>query len=237
MYETSIYCILTTGKDKDRYKFVDIAIENFNQQTYHSKVLLIINHGEISLKEKETENIVEFHFSKEKMNLGDMRNYSLDLIPKNALWTIWDDDDWRHPRYLELLEKNLRLTNSDVILFKNRLEYNLNNGFIYRSKFDKGMPFILAKQTQIVKYLSRDSLEDIRLLNDFELYNKKIKIIENDPRWYIRTIHGKNTSLYVNNQKDSVVLYSAESLYHEFDATEKEIKYAQKIIQTYFKDV
>lgn len=237
MDQPAIYCIMTTGKDHDRYKFVDIAIENFNQQTYQPRFLIIINHGDISLQSKETENIKELRFFKGQLTLGDMRNYSLDLIPYNALWTIWDDDDWRHPKYLKLLYKAMTDHRVDVVFFKNRLEYNLNNGFIYRSKFKRGMPFILAKRCEVIRYLARDSLEDIRLFNDFELFSKRIHIIDNNPRWYIRLLHGKNTSLYVHNDKDSVLVYSPESAYHEYDATEKEEIYVRKIIETYYRNI
>ena len=77
-------------------------------------------------------------------------------------------------------------------------------------------------------------MEDIRLHNDFELYHKSIVIINNDPRWYIRTIHGQNTSLYVDNKKSAIINYSDESMYHEFDATKKEKGYVEKIIEIYY---
>jgi hypothetical protein len=229
-----VYCLLITGKDKDRYKFVPLAIDNFIQQTYQNKFLLIINHGNESLKKYESSNIKEVMFNKKHMNLGDMRNFSLEMVPLGALFTLWDDDDWRHTKYIELLVKNMKEFNADVVFFKNRLDYNANTKFIYRARFKKGTPFILARKFDTFKYLSKDSLEDVRLHNDFELYRKSILIINNDPRWYIRTIHGKNTSLYVDSKKKTIVNYSDESSYHEFDATEKEKSYVKKIIEIYY---
>lgn len=231
----SIYCVMMTGKNEDRYKFVDIAIENFNQQTYVNKFMIIINHGTRSLDLPS--NITEVMFDKRFLTLGDMRNYSIDLIPQNALWTIWDDDDWRHDKYLELLYKKLLESKADVVFLKNRLDYNMNNNFVYRCKFDKGMPFFLAKKTEVIRYLAKDSLEDIRLYNDFELYNKKIYLMDNDPRLYIRTLHIANTSLYVDNTKNEIVNYSSESNYHEYDAIEREKEYAKKIIDAYFQEI
>jgi len=228
---------MTTGKDLDRYKFVDIALRNFEEQTYENKYLIVINHGTKSLKSIEKENVTELHFNKDKMTLGDMRNYALEMVPLHAYWTIWDDDDWRHKRYLELLYKNLADHKADVVFFKNRIDYNIRNGFAYRSRFEKGMPFVLAKKCDVIRYLPKNSLEDIRLLNDFELYGKKAHLITNDPRWYIRTIHDTNTSLFVDNQRKEIVHYSPESTYHEFEITPKEKEYAQKIIETYFRNV
>jgi hypothetical protein len=171
------------------------------------------------------------------MTLGDMRNFSLEMVPFNGLWTVWDDDDWRHDRYLELLYKNMVEKKADAVFFMNRLDFNLNNGFTYRCKFSKGMPFLLSKKADVIRYLSKDSLEDIRLYNDLELHGMNTSVINNDPRWYIRTIHGTNTSLYVDNAKKSIVLYNDDSQYHEFDATEKERTYARKIIELYYKHV
>lgn len=233
-----IYCVMMTGKNEERYKFVNIATTNFNQQTYPNKRLIIINHGHRSAFLHEVpKDIEEVMFDKSYMTLGDMRNFALDLVPFQALWTIWDDDDYRHSKYLELLYKTMNKHKSDVVFIKNRIDYNFLNQFSYRCKFDKGMPFFLAKKTEVVRYLSKDSLEDIRLFNDFELRNKKISLIDNDPRLYLRTLHGKNTSLYVNNQKGTIVIYSNESQYHEYDTTQKEKEYVKKIIETYFNSI
>jgi hypothetical protein len=232
-----IYCIMTTGKNDDRYKFVPISVMNFEQQTYPNKHLLIINHGDKSLKEVESDNITELRFNKTKMTLGDMRNYALNMIPVNAYWTIWDDDDWRHKRYIEMLYNAMKKNQVDVVFIKNRIDYNIRNHFAYRSRFEKGMPFVLAKKNDSIRYLAKDSLEDIRLLNDFELYGMKTMLISNDPRWYIRTIHETNTSVYVDNERTEIVHYSPESTYHEFEVTQKERDYARKIIETYFRNV
>lgn len=231
-----IYCIMITGKDESRYKFVDIAVENFNQQTYSDKHLVIVNHGKRTIF-LNNPNITEIMFDKSNFTLGDMRNFSLNLIPHGSFWTVWDDDDWRHSRYLELLYKTLQSHNVDAVFFKNRIDYNINNHFAYRCKFDNGMPFVLSKKIELIQYLSKDSLEDIRLYNDYELFGLKTYVINNDPRWYIRTLHGKNTSLFVDDQKNSIVNYSTESLYHEYDVTPKEKTYVEKIIETYYKNI
>lgn len=239
----TIYCILITGKNEDRYKFIPIAIENFNQQTYINKKLLIINHGKRNIidknisRENKRENIIEIMFDKQNFTLGDMRNFASDLIPLNGIWCVFDDDDWRHSRYIELLYNAMINNKSDVVFFKNRIDYNINTNFGYRSKFSKGMPFICSKKIEIIKYLSVDSLEDVRLQIDYEINNKKIVIINNDPRWYIRLIHGSNTSLYVDNSKKSIIVYDDDSLYHEFDLTNKEEIYTNNIINKYFKNI
>lgn len=234
----NIYCILITGKNEDRYKFIPIAINNFNEQTYQNKYLLIINHGSKQIVDIHTQkNITEIMFDKTNFTLGDMRNFALDQIPFENLWCVWDDDDYRHPKYIELLYKYLIDNKADVVFFKNRIDYNINNNFAYRSKFINGMPFVLAKKTEKVRYLSKDSIEDIQLQIDYKNNNKKIIVINNNPMWYIRLIHTSNTSLYVDNEKNSIVEYGDESTYYEFNLTDIEQTYADKIINKYFTNI
>lgn len=237
MVTTTVYCILITGKNDDRYKFIPIALKNFEEQTYINKKLLIINHGNRQLFRKQNDNIIEVMFDKTNFTLGDMRNFALELIPYNSYWCIWDDDDYRHSKYLELLCKTLKNNDVDVVFFKNRIDYNINTNYGYRSKFSEGMPFIFAKRVDNIKYLSKDSLEDIRLYLDFEINNKKIFVLDNDPRLYIRLIHGTNTSLYVDNNKNSIINYGDESNYHEYELTDTENKYAQEIITSIFRPI
>jgi len=230
-----IYCILLTGKNDERYKFIPIAIKNFNNQTYPNKKLLIINHGNKKQILKEIDNIEEIMFDKSNFTLGCMRNFAIDMIPYNTIWTVWDDDDIRHEKYLEILYKNLIKNNADVLFYKNRIDYNINNKFGYRCKFDNGMPCLLAKKTEVIQYLKKDSLEDIKLQTDFSFHNKKIFLLNNDPRLYIRIIHDFNTSLFVDNSRKSIVNYSDNSHYHEFELTDKEREYVKKTISEYFK--
>jgi hypothetical protein len=235
-----IYCVLITGKNDDRYKFIPIALDNFKIQTYPNKKLLIINHGNRILfpNENKDKDVIEIMFKKtENFTLGDMRNFSISIVPYESIFCIFDDDDYRHPRYIELLYKEMVANKADVVFFKNRIDYNINTNFGYRSKFDKGMPFILAKKIENIKYLSKNSLEDIRLYLDYDIHNKKIHVINNDPRWYIRLIHGSNTSLFIDNNKKSIINYSDESKYHEYELTDKENNYTNTIIKKYFQSI
>lgn len=236
-----LYCVMITGKNEDRYKFVPIAISNFNSQSYPNKHLIVINHGPKSITElsiPRQDNVYEIMFSKhESITLGDMRNFAHELVPFGAIWTVWDDDDWRHRKYLQILYDELHNNNADAVFIKNRLDVNVNTNYVYKSKFEKGTPFFFGKKIDALKYLSKDSLEDIRLQNDLEMFHKKIIFFNNDPRLYIRTIHGSNTSLYVDHNKKDIVIYSDQSMYHEYDATEKEKSYAQKIIRLYFNSI
>lgn len=240
MKNPDIYCILITGKNEDRYKFIPLAIENFKMQTYKYKKLLIINHGSNKIKTTNKDymynpDIIEINIEKGILTLGDIRNYALDIIPLNALWTVWDDDDWRSKVYLEEMYKSLVKYRADVVFFKNRLEYNILNNFAYQSRFNFGMPFILSKKIEKIRYLPRESLEDVDLHVDYLKADKKVVILDNDPRFYIRIIHESNTSLYVNNQRNFIVNYSDKDSYHEYEINKKDYEYCRMIVDKYYK--
>lgn len=226
-----IFCVMITGKDDYRYNFVDIAIKNFKLQTYNNKKLLIINHGNKKLNIVDN-NIFEININNKFMTLGDIRNYALTLIPYNCLWTTWDDDDWRINTYLELLYNELK--DNDIIFIKNRLDYNLNNNFCYESNFKFGMPFFLSKKIEKIQYLQLNSLEDENIYNDYKKNNKKIKLLNNDPKIYIRIIHINNTSLYVDKNRDNIINYVKESKYTEKNVNKKDYNYVYNIINKEF---
>lgn len=231
MTET-IYCLMITGKDEQRYKFANISITNFKKQTYENKKLIILNHGNQDIVKNKESNITEIKMNKTHLSLGDMRNFGLNLIPLNSLWITWDDDDWRSDNFLKILYNQLK--DNDVVFIQNRLEYNLNNRFIYKSHFSNGMPFFLTRKIEIIQYLDKDSLEDTEIYNSYVDNNFKIKIIDNDPRMYIRIIHTNNSSLYVQEEKKDIVNYSEESIYSESYPNEEETDYCFNIIKKYF---
>lgn len=236
-----IYCIMVTSDARTR--FVPIGIRNFLMQSIKKKYLVIINNSEKDesklAKNISGNNIFEFHIPKKKnqLSLGDLRNIALEFVPQGALWTTWDDDDWRAPNYLEKLRGVMDTKKVDIVFLKNRLEYNMNNGFSYRSEFKQAkMPFFLATKVNEFRYLLRDSLEDVNVAADYRGIGKKIYLWNNDPAMYLRNIHGTNSSVYVDNEKQNILNYASSSHYHEFDVTKEQQRYIQYIISEYFQD-
>ena len=227
--------------NKTRKHFLTIALKIYAEQTYINKVLIIINHSpEEKLIIEPIKNVHEFLVDKTQQNftLGQLRNIALDgFVPEGGLWTTNDDDDYKHPTYLEEFIRRLTFHNLDLLFLKNRLEINLNNGFIFRSQFKKGWAFFIAKKYRDYKYLDLDTMEDKNVRDEYKKNDKKIATFNNDPNLYIRTIHNTNTSIFVVNTKNSIVNYSEDNNYREFDATYEEKKYVNNIIDSYYKDL
>lgn len=230
-----VYAIMITGKDQKRVMFSRfIGLKNFNMQTYKNKKLIIINHGDIPVMTQKQDNVYEIKINKRNMTLGDLRNFSLTLIPLNAISLTFDDDDWRVPTYIEFMLDTLLKTKSTAVFMKNRLEYNLTNGFSYRSFFDYGSTHMMCIKLEKLQYLSKDTLEDIQLQSDLKSFNKKYTAIDNDPKMYLRIIHENNTSPNAAETKNSLIKVSDDSYYKEFDIDVDNKAYIDKIIRDYY---
>jgi hypothetical protein len=235
-----IYCIMITSDQRQR--FIPVGIRNFNMQSYKKKILIILNNSDTPgtlMTDHTKNNIFEFYVPKKSngFTLGELRNIALEFVPKGALWTTWDDDDWRSTSYLESLYNYMKQSKVDIVFIKNRLEYNMNNGFMYRSEFKKAkMPFFLAKRVKGFKYLNKDSLEDIHVADDYNKLGYKIAMMNNDAKMYLRNIHSSNSSVYVDQEKRQILNYANTSHYHEHRVNDKEKTYIEYIISEYYKD-
>ena len=240
----TIYCIMITNKSRER--FISSAIKNFELQTYKEKKLIVLNHsfGTTMINNKDVKNIHEFVVNKDqqKFSLGKLRNIALKaFVPVGGLWTPFDDDDWHREDFLEEFQNRLEYANLDLLFLKNRLECNMNNGFIFRSKFMNGWAFFLARRIEvegkIELYDDVETLEDSHVGERYRNAGKKVGKFENDPKIYVRMIHTTNSSIFVRKEKSSIVEYGNLNNYQEFDANEEEKGHVRHVIKNYYKDV
>lgn len=224
--QLTIFAIMVTNESRNR--FVPRSIQSFLEQTYLDRHLIILNHGKTRYLDNKSREMTEIMCERSDMTLGDLRNLALAFVPINAYWITWDDDDLRSKQYFDYLVREIG--NNDALFLRNRMEINLKNDYIFRSWFRYGSPHFLCKNLGNVKYLSKNSLEDVDLYRDLLKSKKKIKIVNNDPMIYIRIIHGSNTSLYVDNNKNKIVDYSVGSNYRECEPDLDEVKNVLNII-------
>lgn len=235
-----VYCIMITGKDDERIRWARKAVLNFREQSYPNKHLIIINHhASLKVIEKSSpyvqtlqdDGIVEFQVPKSKGTLlGHLRNIALDLVPYNALWTTWDDDDIRSMDYLSTLQKHMS-PSYHAVAFCNRIEVNRKTGFVWGvSLKPHGTVHILCRASdKRIRYLQRDTMEDVHLHRDILQFGHQIKVIQdNDPLMYIRVIHDTNTSLYVDPNKVNL------KYQFEFEPSDTVKAQAQSIVKKHF---
>ena len=232
-----VYGIMITGKDEQRLQWAALAVQNFADQTYPFKKLVIVNHGErrVIVQSQDENKVYEFMVDKtaNKLTLGELRNIALQMVPFGALWTIWDDDDYRPPSYLDALVNKRTELATDVLAICQRMEYNilLQTSWIAAKK--SGFVLFIAPRDDRVTYLDLDSMEDMNILDSFANVGYKVKAWkDNSPNMYLRLVHNNNTSRYVNPSKTYLINGPD---YSERNVSEDEEKEINKIMSTYFK--
>lgn len=242
---TPIYCLMITGKTEQRRHFAKIALANFNIQTYPNKYLIIINEGSHSTlnnytNERRLNNVMEVMINKRThgLTLGDLRNISLEMVPPDAIWTTWDDDDWRHETYLEVLCNRLKKNPSHrYLLYQNRLEYNFKTGFSWKVRIRNGTSIVFAYKDSSIKYDSLNVNEDVivKQLMLSRISKGAGTIYDNDPLLYIRFVHNDNTSIYVDSKKEAIrIPVSNMSNVIESEAVYRDKKYIHNVVKKHY---
>ena len=227
-----LYCVMITGYHKEREPFARVSVLNFFQQTYANKHLIILNQSEKALIDTEHDNVLELFV--DTMVLGKLRNIALEFIPPNAIWTTWDDDDYRHPTYLQTFANHFLIHDKvDFLMFQNRLEYNLKTKFSFKMTLKSGFMTFFSKRINNLKYDEISSMEDV-VVKKTALKKYNCVVINNDPTLYLRFTHNSNTSKYVNQNKTSVTDTRNNRDYFETELNSKERKYITKILSNYY---
>lgn len=212
----TIYCLMITGRTKSRIEWAKLAVNNFREQTYPYKKLIIINEnadGYMVTNGKEP-HISEYQVSREvHPTLGDFRNYSLSLVPSGAYIYIFDDDDYRSPELLEYFMSNVK-DGDTMVQIKSRINYNTLTRASWISHNKRGLHHFFASIDKLRKvgfqYLKRNERED----ENVHSYSNR-HLLENEPRLYCRFTHNENTSVYVN-KKQKEALATTMGNYMEF---------------------
>lgn len=235
--QPEVTCLMVTGKDSERITLARASVKNFIDQTYPFKKLIIVNHHPTRKVLADDyrqwpKDVFEFKVDKkaDRLTLGDIRNISLELVAHDACWTTWDDDDWRAPNYLSTLINYMGQTGAIAVVFQNRLEYNKNTGFIWGVSKTMGFPTVMGKFDRRIQYLSKDTLEDVHIIENYKSLGK-VSALNNDPKLYIRLVHENNTSTYVDPEKSSILHYSDTSAFQERDATESEQQFVRNVFE------
>lgn len=243
--KTPIYCLMITGKSELRLPWARASLQNFLEQTYSNKHLIIINHGNERVYEQHGKSIDseshinEYMVEKGKgVTLGDLRNDALSHVPIGEIWTTWDDDDIRCNDYLEQLYNEMTVNNVQCVMIRNRFEYNMNTKKIWASSLHTGfLWFFMRKQAHDFVYDKKETNEDgllkIQILTEGESF---YKIYDNNPICYIRLIHNDNTSMYVDKTQTGPKEKYTEGkrLYSERDITEDEKKIISNRIKQFY---
>lgn len=185
-----VYGIMITGLP-GREKMAKLALDNWHEQNYNDKYLLIVNDG--SYRFGNDNNVTEINIRPGK-TLGELRNVGQYVVPNDGVIIQWDDDDYRHPTLIEKQYNQFTNTGSRFMTLKKQTRYcfDINSAWIMEGakKGIHGTP--MYRKTE-VKYPSERISEDTIFLNDFRHAGYRCTTWNNEPHLYLRFIHGKNT--------------------------------------------
>eukprot|EP00877_Chromochloris_zofingiensis_P013071 jgi/Chrzof1/8017/UNPLg00068.t1 len=228
-------CLMVTGKDDERVtKWAPAVVRNFLDQTYPNKRLVILNHHaswQVMMSADLAPSVWELRVERlPHQTLGDLRNMLVDLaVPLGGWYCTFDDDDHRAPCYLRYLMSHAN-NHHKAVLLQNRLEHDLTSNYTWKARWKHGMPaFWLAKRHPLVKYDSRNTLEDRHMPALLQKHCNAV-VVNNPAKLYIRRTHGSNTSPYVLKGRKGVISYTGE--YTESESSASEVEAATRALSS-----
>ena len=196
MVYPKISCLMVTA---NRLHIAKRAIKCFADQSYPNKELIIIDDGEENYK-NVLKNYSKFEIKyvkvvrQKKSSLGFLRNYSLDNATGDYI-IQWDDDDWYHPKRLDIQANILNkgydaCCLSATIMHINSKEYKYNP---FIGQLRDGIPgSIMHKKNQNIRYSNLNREEDTYYLREWS--RKKLYMFDKSYSYlFIRSYHGDNT--------------------------------------------
>lgn len=126
-----VTCILVFGV-RERMKMARKAVQQFVDQTYPRKQLVIVNTTEQSVTTVPYYAIKERKVhTGEKLTLGMMRNIGLDLADGDWVRPCWDDDDYYHPFQLAYQMLFRKPGNAVLLQYQMRIDIEGSSGFMH----------------------------------------------------------------------------------------------------------
>lgn len=191
-----VSCIMPTN---NRRTFVLYAINYFLQQDYPNKELLIVDDGTDSI-----EDIVPVHEQiryirlLNKMTLGEKRNYCIRQS-KADLIMHWDDDDWMASYRISYQVQELLKHNAEVCGLQQMLFRELATGKCWLYQYPpQAQPWLAGGSLLYTRdFWQKSPFPDMQIASDtrFIFAHELTSFVAlSDYRFYVASIHGKNTS-------------------------------------------
>ncbi|NGP76782.1 glycosyltransferase family 2 protein [Balneolaceae bacterium YR4-1] len=193
-----VSCLIVTA---DREALLRRSLHSYKNQTYPNTELVIVDNGhepiQSLLDEFSSEEVQYIRIDpSEEMVLGDLRNISLSEAKGDYL-ICWDDDDWFHPKRIEIEFKTLQ-EGYDACCLTGNLFHIDTEEFMehpYRGSLPKGSPSsIMHKKSSDIRYPSLPRKEDTVYLEKWRNKKKYKRLDLSYSYLFVRVFHGSNVS-------------------------------------------
>lgn len=193
-----VSCLVVTA---DRKTLLQRSLHSYKNQTYKNTELVVVDNGiepiEKLLNDFNSERVQYVRVEpSEDLVLGDLRNISLSKANGDYL-ICWDDDDWFHPKRIEIELQTLQ-KGYDACCLTGNLFHIDTEEFMehpYRGSLPKGSPSsIMHRKSNEIRYPSLSREEDTVYLEKWRDKKKYKRLDLSYSYLFVRVFHGSNVS-------------------------------------------
>jgi hypothetical protein len=191
-----VSCIMPTA---DRRRFVPLAIQNFLQQDYPNRELVILDDGKDSVADlSPADGRVKYIRMPQRQTVGAKRNQCI-RASQGDLIVHWDDDDWVAPYRIRYQVENMLREGADVCGLRQMLFHDLSTSKTWLYTYPPNLRTWLVGGSLLYTrtFWQRSPFPDVQVGEDarflWRQQNWKLAALP-DYRFYVAMIHSTNTS-------------------------------------------
>lgn len=183
----------------NRRRFVPLAIQNFLQQDYPNRELVILDDGQESVADlAPADPRVKYMRAQQRQTVGAKRNHCIRASQGNLIMH-WDDDDWVAPHRIRYQVEGMLREDAEVCGLRQMLFHELASGKTWLYTYPPNLRTWVAGGSLLYKrnYWQRAPFPDVQVGEDSRFLWKqthgKLTVLP-DYRFYVAMIHPENTS-------------------------------------------
>jgi glycosyltransferase involved in cell wall biosynthesis len=207
-----VSCIMPTA---NREKYIPSAIQQFLQQDYPAKELIIVDDGEHPIKKLVPNNpFISYYYTKEPVgSIGIKRNFACSKC-RGEVIVHWDDDDWHANDWLSAEAYFLKVTDAHLTGMQHIMYYDAIIDKIYmvtRTHSDGSDPLDWVHGSTLAykkSFWQKNPFKDLAIGedDDFIQNNAGTLYIHDYRQGYVCILHPHNTVVRsFENKKFKVV--------------------------------
>lgn len=191
-----VSCIMPTA---DRRRFVPLAIQNFLQQDYPNRELVILDDGKDSVADlSPADGRVKYIRMPHRQTVGAKRNQCI-RASQGDLIVHWDDDDWVAPHRIRYQVEAMVREGAEVCGLRQMLFHDLSTSKTWLYTYPPNLRTWLVGGSLLYTrtFWQRSPFPDVQVGEDarflWRQQNWKLAVLP-DYRFYVAMIHSANTS-------------------------------------------
>ena len=183
----------------NRRRFVPLAIQNFLQQDYPNRELVILDDGQDSVADLSPADArVRYMRTSQRQTVGAKRNQCV-RASQGDLIMHWDDDDWAAPHRIRYQVAEMLREGTEVCGLRQMLFHELASGKTWLYSYPPNLRMWVAGGSMLYtkNFWQRSPFPDVQVGEDSRFLWKQTRgrlTVLDDYHFYVAMIHQQNTS-------------------------------------------